>query len=404
MQNDSVEPCVQPLIGLARIMRHAFQGSDLTPLTQELVHRVQFDPRDASAMLDLSIVLQIDGQHELAAELQTQAITQQQVFELASNSDLSQLRLLAIMGPGEVMANTPLEFLIENSDVALTLLYLGEGLPTPKEIPEHDVAFVCVCESDRNQPLLAHLSQTMNYWPRPFINQPEKIARLSRDSVSHNLADVESVVASHACRLDRTQIVDRLSRLEAGYPMIIRPVNSHAGHGLAKVDNRSEVESYLAQQEALEFYCAQFVDYRSPDGWFRKYRVAVIDGQPFAAHMAISQNWMVHYLNADMLNNSRNRQEEAEFMASFEHRFANKHRRALKEIDRLIGLDYYSIDCAETLDGSLLVFEIDSGAVVHSMDPIDIFPYKPQQMEKVFAAFCKMLRQRAACDQLKRAG
>jgi len=32
------------------------------------------------------------------------------------------------MGPGEVMANTPIEFLIEESDISLTYLYLGEGL------------------------------------------------------------------------------------------------------------------------------------------------------------------------------------------------------------------------------------------------------------------------------------
>ncbi|MDR3631037.1 MAG: hypothetical protein P4L42_11955, partial [Desulfocapsaceae bacterium] len=54
-------------------------------------------------------------------------------------------------------------------------------------------------------------------------------------------------------------------------------------------------------------------------------------------------------------------------------------------------LDYLVIDCAETRDGQLLVFELDTGAVVHAMDPVDIFPYKVPQMRKVFSAFSDML-------------
>jgi hypothetical protein len=39
----------------------------------------------------------------------------------------------------------------------------------------------------------------------------------------------------------------------------------------------------------------------------------------------------------------------------------------------------------------LLIFEVDSGAVVHSMDPIAVFPYKQPQMRKIFAAFRELL-------------
>jgi hypothetical protein len=60
-----------------------------------------------------------------------------------------------------------------------------------------------------------------------------------------------------------------------------------------------------------------------------------------------------------------------------------------------LGFDYYSIDCAETRDGRLLVFEADSAAIVHLMDPAEMFPYKQPQMRKVFAAFEAMLRRRA---------
>jgi hypothetical protein len=59
-----------------------------------------------------------------------------------------------------------------------------------------------------------------------------------------------------------------------------------------------------------------------------------------------------------------------------------------------LGFDYYSIDCAETPDGDLLLFEADAAAIVHLMDPPGLFPYKQPQMHKVFAAFEALLRRR----------
>jgi len=50
-------------------------------------------------------------------------------------------------------------------------------------------------------------------------------------------------------------------------------------------------------------------------------------------------------------------------------------------------LDYICIDCAETRNGELLIFEIDHAMVVHAMDPEDIFPYKQVHMRKVRQAF-----------------
>ena len=120
----------------------------------------------------------------------------------------------------------------------------------------------------------------------------------------------------------------------------------------------------------------------------------MIDGRPFACHMAISRNWMIHYVNADMDLDAGKREEEARFMATFDAGFAARHERALRGIDAAMGLDYYAIDCAETAQGSLLVFEVDTAMLVHAMDPADLYPYKQPQMRKVFAAFRAMLERR----------
>ena len=140
---------------------------------------------------------------------------------------------------------------------------------------------------------------------------------------------------------------------------------------------------------------APFIDYRSGDELYRKYRVALIDGRAYGCHLAISRHWMVHYLNADMRDNPVNRAEESRFLTRFDEDFGLRHSAALAAIGKRTALDYALIDCAETADGQLLLFEIGTAMIVHSMDPAELFPYKKAAMAKVFAAFIDMLRAKA---------
>ena len=165
--------------------------------------------------------------------------------------------------------------------------------------------------------------------------------------------------------------------------------------GLVKLETASAIEAYLHEWADAEFYLAPFVDYSCRDGLFRKCRIAIIDGHPFVCHMAISQHWMIHYLNADMRNDAAKRAEEARFMANFDSDFGALHAAAFRTIADRSGLKYLPIDCGETQDGKLLVFEVGTAMIVHSMDPPDLFPYKRPQMEKVFKAFQTMLQNAA---------
>ena len=156
---------------------------------------------------------------------------------------------------------------------------------------------------------------------------------------------------------------------------------------------------YLDQRREEEFFVSRFVDYSSDDGLFRKYRVVFVDGRPYACHMAIADRWDIWYLNAGMSGNSGKRLEEETFMRTFDIGFARRHHTALAGMAGRIGLDYFLIDCAETKDGSLLIFEADNTAVVHNMDSPEVFPYKPPQMRKIFDAFVAMLERRVRRGQ-----
>jgi hypothetical protein len=74
-------------------------------------------------------------------------------------------------------------------------------------------------------------------------------------------------------------------------------------------------------------------------------------------------------------------------MAGFDTGFAMRHHAAFAELTQTLGLDYYGIDCAETKDGRLLVFETDVAMIVHAMDSAELYPYKKPAMEKLFNGF-----------------
>ena len=85
-------------------------------------------------------------------------------------------------------------------------------------------------------------------------------------------------------------------------------------------------------------------------------------------------------------------------MRTFDIGFARRHEAALAGMIDRIGLDYFTMDCAETKDGSLLIFEADNTAIVHNMDPPGIFPYKaPADAKSVRCVRGHAGSPRAAC-------
>jgi glutamate/tyrosine decarboxylase-like PLP-dependent enzyme len=389
------------LIGLAKLLTAAYFDIDLGPIGNTLIQHLQSAPDDHKAMMDLSTILYIRGNDEVAAATQLDAIQMQQLYHLPTAADGKVgLRLLALMVTGDFMANTPLEFMLTGSDVALDVLYVKPYGDLPTELPPHDVLFLAVGESDMTRDLLEELCEAVEGWDTPLLNHPKPSLDLSRDRVGELLQDKPELSIPLTARIDRYDLgelqngsAELTSFLSDGaFPLIIRPIGSHAGKGLEKLITPADIGAYLETHDGDEFFISRFVDYSSTDGLFRKYRIVLIEGRPFLCHMAISENWMVHYLNANMTGeNSFKRDEEAAVMRNFDQDFVERHQAAFDVLNRSFPLDYYGLDCAETKDGRLLIFEVDTGMIVHAMDPVDMFPYKQDNMRNVFAAFQSML-------------
>lgn len=396
--------CPPVSLGMAHLTTMAFHGEDMVPKAVELLGRVKADPADAAALLDLATIHFLLGHEENGQAYQDAALSHQQIYRDGSahrGDGEPAVRLLAFAAPGDMMSNIPVQFLIENSDIQLDVLYVVPGQDLPQSVPDHDMAMVIAGESGPNREILERIAAFADLWPRqPVLNDPRKVLQLSRDGVSALLAGAPAICIPATARV-APDLLAALGTGEVGlaellpdgsFPLIVRPLNSHAGKGLAKLDTPAAIATYLALQPADGYYLSSFVDYSGTDGMFRKYRIVMIGGRPYVCHMAVSAHWMIHYLNADMRESAEKRAEEARAFATFDEDFARRHAAAFAAMYERIGLDYFAMDCAETPDGRLLVFEADTAMIVHAMDPPDIFPYKPPQMRRIFTAFQDMLR------------
>ena len=401
------EPVCADRIGFARLTTMAFDGADLRPLRDELISKVADGTAGAGEGLDLSLITQLLGDKPTGIAIQAEVLAFHRLFRSPCSAEKPKLRVLALAAAIDMGGNTPIEFLLEPSGIELLTLYVtaGTGLPVP--LPDHDVAIVIASDSEECRDALDIIDAAVARWPRPLLNPPRRVCNLDRDKLHQLLSGIEGLDIPATICTTRAQLsgvaqsdlsfAEIAAELE--FPVIVRPRGSHAGVGLAKLDDRAAISGYLAERPEQEFFVARFVDYASDDGLFRKYRVVFVDGRPYACHMAIADRWDIWYLNAGMSDSAEKRLEEETFMRTFDIGFARRHRTALAGMATRIGLDYFTVDCAENKRGELLIFEADNTAVVHNMDSPQLFPYKPPQMRMIFEAFAAMLQSHARRGQ-----
>jgi hypothetical protein len=394
-------------IGFARLTTMAFGGTDLRPLRDRMIARIADGTAGAGDGLDLSLITQLLGDKPMGMAIQSEVLAFHQLFRSPCSADPPKLRVLALAADIDMGGNTPIEFLLEDSGIELLTLYVIPGVGLPMPLPPHDVAIVIASDSEECRGALDIIDTAAARWPRPLLNAPRLVGHLDRDKLHRLLWGIEGLDIPATIGVTRTQLSDLAqSRLRAAeiaaeleFPLIVRPRGSHAGVGLAKLDDPAAIGQYLAGRSEAEFFISRFVNYANEDGLFRKYRLVFVDRKPYACHMAIAGRWDIWYLNAGMSDSAPKRLEEETFMRTFDIGFARRHATALAGMAERIGLDYFTVDCAENNRGDLLIFEADNTAVVHNMDSPAVFPYKPPQMRRIFEAFAAMLYRRARGGQ-----
>jgi hypothetical protein len=229
-----------------------------------------------------------------------------------------------------------------------------------------------------------------------MLNLPEAIERTHRHKTPALLEGVANVVVPACLRIDsRPASVEELATLVAQsgltFPVLMRPLATHGGE---RVELQASIESLWSALTAADspHYLTSFYDFRSADGFYRKYRIIFVDGEPYPYHLAISSHWMVHYFSADMLDNPWKLREEEHFLADWITALGKRASDAIREIGRTLDLDYGGVDFTLTDDGQVLVFEANATMLTHREPPRGPLAHKNSYIERIFNAFGQMVR------------
>ncbi|HZS81840.1 MAG TPA: tetratricopeptide repeat protein [Stellaceae bacterium] len=356
-------------------------------------------PERLDAHLAIYELAQIVGDRATALAHQRRALAIRRLFSEDAVAPPARKRVLAVKMPGDWQANLPIEYVLDRTTTAIHTYFvdLVELRAPTTALPACDIIFNTIAESDEAAPILAALPAFARRLGLPLINDPQRVLAVARGRFPSLLATIPRCRAPQALRFARAELTpERIAAAGIAPPFLLRPQASHGGNDLVRIEAWDAIAPYLAGLAETEFYATPFVDYAGADGYFRKYRVIFVDGEPFPYHLAISPGWMVHYYSSGMRENEWMRAEEAAFLGDLGSVFDAGLQDALRRLAAAVGLDYFGLDCSVTREGELLVFEIETGMIVHDLDPVELYPYKPAAFRRIQSALDALILRRIA--------
>jgi len=175
----------------------------------------------------------------------------------------------------------------------------------------------------------------------------------------------------------------------------LRTPGFHNGEHFVRVENAQQLTGALTSLPGNELTAIEFLDARGTDGKFRKYRVMLVDGRLYPLHLAISSNWKIHYVTADMADNAEHRAEEARFLENMPAVLGSRAMAALQLIQETLALDYAGIDFGLSREGDVLLFEANATMVVPEPAADERWAYRRDPVQRIHDTVRKMLLARA---------
>ena len=226
---------------------------------------------------------------------------------------------------------------------------------------------------------------------KPVLNPPDSIGKTGRDNAPHLFGAIDGLIVPDVRRATREDLAD--ATVDA--PMLVRPAGDHGGDNLTLLDTPADRDAYLAGGAGDDLVLTRFHDFRSTDGHWRKYRFIFVDRQVFPYHLAIGDDWLVHYWRADMGRTDWKKAEEERFLDDWRGLFGAAGAAAVEEIARRLDLDYGGLDCALMDDGRVLFFEANACILLHLDEPPRAFHYKYRHVPAIREAFTRLVLARA---------
>jgi tetratricopeptide (TPR) repeat protein len=349
-------------------------------------------PKDADAHLVRGNILQDLGREGEAQRAYRRALKVRPLIEYPAVKSPADFKALFIFSP--LSGNTPYEDIISFANYESHVLMLLPGV-------DHDIAALrrrvdvvinLISDVDLAGASLYHVKQLMRDIGRPIVNAPDKILRTDRHTMSQILAGIEGCQVPPTTLHGGGLLVSLCERKETihAFPLIARVAGTHGGECMELIEDEANLARFSTAYSQARIYLCPFVNYRSGDGFFRKYRFMFVGDDILPYHLAIGSHWKVHHASTDMAHHPWMQTEERAFIENHWAFFGPRSLEALRTIQKRVGLDYFGIDCGLTRDGSVVLFEVNASMLVHLRN--EQFPYKNPAVLQIKTAFAALLQ------------
>jgi tetratricopeptide (TPR) repeat protein len=330
---------------------------------------IALNPHDAESLYWIGGIKQRAGEIEAAKTAYADAARIQPLIRRPAAKVPADFRILALYGP--FAGNTPTEYLFKDVVYDTDTLSLFASNQYDVEALKLNVQVVVnlISDADQADGLLPLAADLVNRIGKPIVNHPRKIEMTTRDAVADLLTGIPGCKIPRVLRQTAGSDLS-IAALRAALPsssILARPVGTHGGDDFEKIDDPAELAAFLTQRPDIDHYLIEYVDYRSADGHFRKYRFIFVDDQVLPYHLAIGNGWKVHHVSTDMANQAWMQAEEEAFLQDPALVFNSGHYKALRAIRQRIGLEYFGIDCGLDRSGNLVMFEVNASMLSPSM-------------------------------------
>jgi len=220
-----------------------------------------------------------------------------------------------------------------------------------------------ISDPDQNPKVLENLRRLVREFTGRVINHPDDVFKSTRDGMAKQLEGTRGLYVPKVVRLQvgsRHDVVETIEGAGLSFPIILRRAGTHAGHILGLFANMDDLQRALPSQG--ELIATQFVDFRSADGLYRKYRVFVFGRSIVLRHMLASDEWNIHARarKSFMIGRSDLRDEERRMLERPRHALDSSIEETLKAARKRVGLDYFGMDFGIDRDGTIVLFEANA--------------------------------------------
>ena len=268
------------------------------------------------------------------------------------------------------------------------------------QLPRHQLIVNIIGNADLCRRALEAAEKIVSKSSAPVINSPSAVLRTGRVSMSGRLRNIPGLVAPLMETFPRSELeapgaVELLAEHGFKVPFLFRSPGFNNGRNFFKIENKTDLPMALESLPGKEITAIQFLDARGADGKVRKYRVMFIDGKLYPLHLAIADQWKIHYVTADMADNSANRAEEEAFLYNMESVLGRATVTTLQAVCSVLGLEYGGIDFGIGKGGEVLLFESNATMTVGPPGPDERWAYRRAPIGRVLKAINRMILQKA---------